>query len=493
MVQGNFGCIDNDQASSISSLQLPATETQTEDTTIGYMPRTLPVLLGSQRDWTDRVKAERMLRKNMAPMTLAQHVSLFMADVVLSFLSLRLQTKLARGDGLPPITFFLSIIWACIRYKHLFSSLPRLRNYPGRKPNPDVIALLLASWGISTIAVLSPVVPVLINFIRARLLFFFSQFVTQREARALAEEIVRNLTACLISVPAGRCHRRDENSNWVDPHAEKGLVLMRLEDDLMHFSWKSRESNRVEDELIIFPGEATFESVSQDPTGRTHILKFNSSTQKYFFWFQRRDRQGDLRAQVDINALLQDPSYQPGNAPLPDQTPERDWPPTPGAPRLSNPEPAPASASAGTSSSVSDGANKENAARLFVVFAQAGILGQFDHDSHLNEVLSPSVISDRIKQHSKLVAAVVPLLPPDSILSENPTADDVVSILTTPQYNEAIGALDQALRNRTLSGQLMTELGLPDNAKNSVKAFLDALDDLSTQKGQAQDDRMDED
>lgn len=36
----------------------------------------------------------------------------------------------------------------------------------------------------------------------------------------------------LISVPAGRAFRR-ENSKWVDPQPEKGLIQMKLEDDLM--------------------------------------------------------------------------------------------------------------------------------------------------------------------------------------------------------------------------------------------------------------------
>lgn len=36
----------------------------------------------------------------------------------------------------------------------------------------------------------------------------------------------------LLSVPAGRAFRR-ENSKWVDPQPEKGLIQMKLEDDLM--------------------------------------------------------------------------------------------------------------------------------------------------------------------------------------------------------------------------------------------------------------------
>jgi hypothetical protein len=40
--------------------------------------------------------------------------------------------------------------------------------------------------------------------------------------------------AALISVPAGRSVRRSQDSKWVDPLPEKGLIEMKFEDDLMH-------------------------------------------------------------------------------------------------------------------------------------------------------------------------------------------------------------------------------------------------------------------
>lgn len=42
------------------------------------------------------------------------------------------------------------------------------------------------------------------------------------------------IMSTLISVPAGRCVRRSPDTKWIDPQAEKGLVEMRFEDDLMH-------------------------------------------------------------------------------------------------------------------------------------------------------------------------------------------------------------------------------------------------------------------
>ena len=74
------------------------------------------------------------------------------------------------------------------------------------------------------------------------------------------------------------------------------------------------------------------EANSQDPTGRTHVLKFSSSDQKYFvrtaplttgtgadlqFWLQRADQTTYESSRADINSLLQDPSHQYA---LPDMT-----------------------------------------------------------------------------------------------------------------------------------------------------------------------------
>ncbi|WWD20146.1 hypothetical protein CI109_104622 [Kwoniella shandongensis] len=324
--------------------------------------------------------------------------------------------------------------------------------------------------------------------------------------------------SALISIPAGRCHRRSEDSKWIDPSAEKGLLELSLEDDLLHLWWKSRVSGATEDELIIFPGEATFDKVEQDPSGRTHILKFSSSDQKYFFWFQRASKSGDVRAQVDINALLQDPSYTPGSALLPNpSTPqrnqERSWPPTPGAPRLSHPEPAPrapapvaetptqvagSSTAATGSMDVDEGqgsGHQEEMARLLVEWAQHGGLA-VEEDARLTDVLSPANISQLLTSHPDLASSLTPLLPPGLSLPSNPTASDLIPILTAPQFTDAIASLDNALRSGGLPGGILRDLGLPESAGTSVKGFLDALIGLSKPEGEgppASDERMDED
>lgn len=57
----------------------------------------------------------------------------------------------------------------------------------------------------------------------------------------------------LLAFKAGRAFRRD-GTNWVDPVSTKGAVMITNGDDgLLHFMWKNRVTNDVEEVRI--PGE----------------------------------------------------------------------------------------------------------------------------------------------------------------------------------------------------------------------------------------------
>nr|XP_018260429.1 uncharacterized protein I303_07349 [Kwoniella dejecticola CBS 10117]OBR82587.1 hypothetical protein I303_07349 [Kwoniella dejecticola CBS 10117] len=317
--------------------------------------------------------------------------------------------------------------------------------------------------------------------------------------------------ASQISIAAGRSQRR-EGSKFVDALPEKGTLELRSEDgEYTHFTWKNRASGQVEDELLVFPGEATFEKVEQDPSGRTHILKFSSSDQKYFFWIQKSDQQAILRAQIDIDNLIKDPTYRIGSAPLPvPSTPqrpaqERSWPPTPGAPRLSHPEPAPRSTAAetstpsappaaGSSTSATTTTEGMDMARLLAEWARGGGLAPADDDARLTDVLSPVQMSTLLTTHPDLIPTITPLLPAGLDLPPNPSAQDLLPILSAPQFTDAIASLDNALRSGGLPGTMMRELGLPDAAGQSVKGFLEGLIGLRRdENAEGGDERMDED
>ncbi|KAK3823710.1 MAG: Adrm1b protein [Linnemannia elongata] len=107
----------------------------------------------------------------------------------------------------------------------------------------------------------------------------------------------------LLQFKAGRCFR-DGATNTVKPDATKGLVYMEEEEGLLHFFWKNRATNSVEDDLILFPGDAELLKVDECTTGRVLVLKFKSSSQKLFFWLQESNADRDQIVLQQANTLI---------------------------------------------------------------------------------------------------------------------------------------------------------------------------------------------
>lgn len=106
----------------------------------------------------------------------------------------------------------------------------------------------------------------------------------------------------------------------VYPDKRKGLLYVYQSDDsLMHFCWQDRTSGVVEDDLIIFPDDCEYIKVPQCTTGRVYLLKFKSSSRKFFFWLQepRTDKDDDNCKR--INELLNNPSSAVQSSQSPDQ------------------------------------------------------------------------------------------------------------------------------------------------------------------------------
>lgn len=94
----------------------------------------------------------------------------------------------------------------------------------------------------------------------------------------------------------------------VHPDKRKGQVYVHQSDDsLMHFCWKERGTGTVEDDLIIFPDDIEFKHVPQCTTGRVYVLKFKSSTRKFFFWMQEPKTDKDEEYCKKVNEYLNNP------------------------------------------------------------------------------------------------------------------------------------------------------------------------------------------
>ncbi|EMR10392.1 hypothetical protein PNEG_01107 [Pneumocystis murina B123] len=117
----------------------------------------------------------------------------------------------------------------------------------------------------------------------------------------------------IVKFKAGKMIR-DGTTNIVKPDTRKGMIFIRIEnDDLLHFYWKDRTTNIIEEDLIIFPGEAEFSCVKDSPSGRVFALHFKSSFQIFFFWMQDLNSNKDDYYVNKINEAIKNPVISESN------------------------------------------------------------------------------------------------------------------------------------------------------------------------------------
>ncbi|KAJ3767885.1 proteasome complex subunit Rpn13 ubiquitin receptor-domain-containing protein [Lentinula raphanica] len=258
----------------------------------------------------------------------------------------------------------------------------------------------------------------------------------------------------LLAFKAGRAFRR-EGTNFVDPSPTKGAIILRKEDDLLHLIWRNRTTNEAEEDLILFPSDATFSKVSQ-ASGRVYVLKFSSSDQRHFFWMQDASSARDEEFVNNVNGFLMDPDY------------EASWSSS------SQPE-ASTSATGASSSSAPSGsqATPEQLAQLQQLLSTAMGAGvPPPSEMSLNDILTPANITPLFVSHPNLIPTLFPHLPPD--LPTPPSPEVLQRIISSPQFRSAVSNFDQALRTGLLGG-LVRGLGLPEEAGTGIEPFLRAI------------------
>ncbi|KAH9179302.1 adhesion regulating molecule [Lactarius sanguifluus] len=259
----------------------------------------------------------------------------------------------------------------------------------------------------------------------------------------------------ILAFKAGRAFRR-EGTNIVEPSADKGaIVIERGEDELLHFKWKNRVTEETEEDLILFPTDASFVTVPQ-ATGRVFVLKFSSSDQRHFFWMQDASGERDEEFAFHVNRILQIPGYIPVWI-IPEDTSDE----TPDAP-TSDP----------SSQATASQPTPEQLSQVRSLVAQMSGGATEELEPFLADVLTADNLDPLFTSHPELIQSIFPHLPPE--LSANPSPEVLSRIVSSPQFRSAVASFDRALRTGLLGG-LVRQLGLPEEAGLSVEAFLRAV------------------
>ncbi|KAF9565686.1 adhesion regulating molecule [Agrocybe pediades] len=265
----------------------------------------------------------------------------------------------------------------------------------------------------------------------------------------------------LLAFKAGRAFRR-EGTNIVEPNPAKGAIYLTNGDDgLLHFIWRNRTTGNIEEDLILFPFDASFVRVSQSP-GRVYVLKFSSSNQRHFFWLQDASSARDAEFTENVNGLLQNPEF------------DVRW----GVP-ISSTAPQASTSAAGsaqaTTSRQGAGSNfeatPEQLATLSQMLTSMSSQPQASSDVSLTDILTPTNLAP-LFNHPELISTLFPHLPPD--LPIPPSAEALERIIHSPQFRASVANFDQALRTGLLGGLVRT-LGLPEEAGTGVGPFLRAI------------------
>ncbi|GLB38461.1 putative proteasome complex subunit Rpn13 ubiquitin receptor [Lyophyllum shimeji] len=275
----------------------------------------------------------------------------------------------------------------------------------------------------------------------------------------------------LLAFKAGRAFRRP-GTNFVDPQPEKGaIVLTNSEDGLLHFTWKNRRTGEVQEDLILFPSDASFVKVPQATGGRVYVLKFSSSDQRHFFWMQDASSARDEEFVNNVNRLLENPeeNLQWGSTSTATSQPQA---PTSAQPSVST---QPAAGAANFQ------ATPEQLAQLQALLQSAGAAGAPPApELSLTDILTPANLTPLFTSHPELIPTLFPHLPPD--LPMPPSAEVLNRVINSPQFRAAVANFDQALRTGML-GDLVRGLGLPAEAGTGIVPFLNAIQEQANREG----------
>ncbi|EPZ35841.1 26S proteasome complex ubiquitin receptor, subunit Rpn13 domain-containing protein [Rozella allomycis CSF55] len=129
-----------------------------------------------------------------------------------------------------------------------------------------------------------------------------------------AAPVAASTSSDRIEFKAGKL---SQQGRLVVPDPRKGLISVKISDDgLLHLMWIDRRTNMTEDvqnylfqfkDLIVFPDEAELVHVPQCTTGRVFVLKYKTSSQRFFIWMQDSNDKNDSDIVKRVNVMINNP------------------------------------------------------------------------------------------------------------------------------------------------------------------------------------------
>jgi len=297
----------------------------------------------------------------------------------------------------------------------------------------------------------------------------------------------------LVECRAGKMIVRGKTVS-ADPR--KGLIqLEQTADNLMHFRWKDRTTGNIDTDLIIFPDEASFKRIRQCTTGRVYLLEWKTTARRMFFWMQEPNEDKDEDICTKINQHINNPpgATTQGGASTEhlNQAQLMQMMQQGGTRRAaaSNPASAPSAAAGATAPSsggVSSAGGLESAAIsqdfLQSVLTRIGVSGQEGgsaqsrntarqqrrDDTDLNDVMDPDALLP-ILENPAIQQQLMQFLP-----EGNRNPEEIQQLLRSPQFAQAVGALNAAIQSGELS-ELLPHFGLPISAVGGTEGGVNAL------------------
>jgi len=280
----------------------------------------------------------------------------------------------------------------------------------------------------------------------------------------------------LVQFNAGKLFR-DGNTKMVKPDNRKGTIYLSIsEDSLLHFFWKDRKTNKIEDDLIIFPEEAEFVKVSEaNPKDRVYVLKFKSSSQKHFFWIQEPKDDKDAEFAKKINQAIENPSMMSPGTGGEKSEHEQFLQLLQQTGNINQRSNATAGTStAGTSASPAAGSSVDPASleQMRKLLSSIKAPKEATDDIDLTSVLTVDNLKPILENESSR-KALFPHLPEGSPHTQKELEDTIRS----PQFRQSVQTLTYALRSGSLAS-ILSQLGLPANTQgdaSGVRALLNAI------------------